>query len=651
MTGDKPREAGVCYYPEHWPEDIWAEDAARMHEAGIRWVRIGEFAWSRMEPDPGRLDLDWLDRAIDTLGAAGLSVVMCTPTATPPKWLVDRMPDMLAVDGEGRKRGFGSRRHYCFSHEGYVGECRRIARILGERYGRNPHVQAWQIDNEYGCHDTALSYSDAALSGFRLWLRERYRTIRALNEAWGTVFWSMEYRDFDEIELPAGTVTEAHPAHCLDFRRYSSDRIVHFNRAQAEILRETSPGRRIIHNFMGRTLSFDHFAVGADLDVAAWDAYPLGFLERDGSGERQAAFERQGDPDFQAFHHDLYRACSPSMWIMELQPGPVNWAPFNPAPLPGMVRLWGMEAAAHGADVVSYFRWRQAPFAQEQMHTGLLRPDSAAAPGLAEAAQVASDLRAIGPFALAEAPVAILFDYESAWGWEIQPQGRGLHYFDLVYEAYRALRRQGLSVDILSSASRDWGKRKLVLVPGLLTWTDAAREALRTFEGEVLVGPRTGSRTVDFQIPERLGPDLDPSLLDLRVALVESLRPGSTVRIGNHGSFRSWSETLEPGDGAEILWQTSAGKPALARQQNLHYLAGWPDEALWDSLVSHFADRCGLETRLLPDGLRLRETTAGLFAFNYSTRPVDLASLGLEGFDALDGNNLAPAGVALKPRP
>jgi beta-galactosidase GanA len=156
------RALGVCYYPEHWDEAVWAEDAARMAEAGIGWVRIGEFAWSRMEPEPGRFDWDWLDRAIDTLGAAGLKVVLGTPTATPPRWMLSRHPDMLAVDAEGRPRGFGSRRHYDFSHDGYREECRRIAKALGERYGRHPHVQAWQIDNEYDCHGTTLSYSDAA---------------------------------------------------------------------------------------------------------------------------------------------------------------------------------------------------------------------------------------------------------------------------------------------------------------------------------------------------------------------------------------------------------------------------------------------------------------------------------------------------------
>ena len=402
MSGHK-RSLGVCYYPEHWPEAQWAEDARRMADTGLTWVRIGEFAWGRMEPEPGRHDWGWLDRAMDTLGAAGLKVVLGTPTATPPKWVLERYPDMLAVDAMGHPRKFGSRRHYCFSHAGYLEECRRIVMAMARRYGRHPALGAWQTDNEYGCHDTVISYSDAARTAFRDWLRGQFPAsggnggdIGALNRAWGNVFWSMDYADFDDIDLPSLTVTEPNPAHSHAFLRFSSAQVARFNRAQVEMIRAHSDAP-IAHNYMGRVTEFDHFEVGADLDIASWDSYPLGFLEdRVGaSAEEQRHFARQGDPDFQAFHHDLYRAVGRGRWwIMEQQPGPVNWAPYNPAPLPGMVRFWTWEAFAHGAEAVCYFRWRQVPFAQEQMHAGLLRPDSASAPAFDEAGQVAGELAA-----------------------------------------------------------------------------------------------------------------------------------------------------------------------------------------------------------------------------------------------------------------
>ncbi len=188
-----------------------------MAETGLTWVRIGEFAWSRLEPTPGKLQFDWLDRAIDTLGAAGLKVILGTPTATPPRWMLTKHPDMLALDAQGQPRKFGSRRHYCFSHPGYLDECRRIVTLLAERYGRNPHVHAWQTDNEYGCHDTTLSYSQSATQAFRDWCAQRYQSPEALNKAWGNVFWSMDYAEFrrDRPAQPDGDRTQPRPCHGL----------------------------------------------------------------------------------------------------------------------------------------------------------------------------------------------------------------------------------------------------------------------------------------------------------------------------------------------------------------------------------------------------------------------------------------------------
>ncbi len=630
------RALGTCYYPEHWPEEIWAEDARRMAVAGLTWVRIGEFAWSRLEPQPGKLEFGWLDRAIETLGAAGLKVVLGTPTATPPRWMLDRHPDMLALDAEGRPRGFGSRRHYCFSHPGYLAECRRIVTLLAERYGRNPHVQAWQTDNEYGCHDTTLSYSEAARAAFQDWLAQRYQSPDALNRAWGNVFWSMEYADFAQIGLPNLTVTEPNPAHALAFRRFSSDQVVRFNRVQTEVLRRHTDAP-LIHNYMGRVLDFDHFEVGADLDVASWDSYPLGFLldRLDAPDAHKTRFLRQGDPDNQAFHHDLYRAVGRGRWwVMEQQPGPVNWAPWNPAPLPGMARLWAWEAFAHGAEAVCYFRWRQAPFAQEQQHAGMLRPDSAPAPALTEAAEVAKELADLPDAGTGRAPVALIFDYESAWAWDIQPQGADFTYFRLAFEAYKALRRAGLSIDILSPDTADLSAYRIVLAPGIATLSEPLRAALARFDGTALLGPRTNAKTAEMAIPVPLPPNLPG--LEATVTLVESLPPGEVVPLAMGGAFRHWFEHLEaPGQVSEA---TADGRAAVVSQGRLQYLAGWPDPEAFDRLIAQAAVVEGLPTRALPDGLRLRDTATHRFVFNYAPEPA-----------AFDGVEIPPGGVYWQP--
>ncbi|MGB3408990.1 MAG: beta-galactosidase [Jannaschia sp.] len=637
------RSLGVCYYPEQWPDAQWPEDARRMAELGLTWVRIGEFSWSKLEPVPGRLAWGWLDRAVDVLTGAGLSVVLGTPTATPPRWMLDKWPDMLAVDAEGRPRKFGSRRHYCFSHAGYRDEAVRITSLMAERYG--DRVAAWQTDNEYGCHDTTISYSPAARAGFRDWLRRRYQTPEALNAAWGNVFWSMDYDAFEQIDLPNLTVTEPNPSHALAFRRFASDAVVQWNRAMVDAIRARSEAP-ILHNYMGRVLDFDHYALGADLDIAAWDSYPMGFLLDRVPGANTAAFLRQGDPDFQAFHHDLYRAVAQRAkgaeetgarwWIMEQQPGPVNWAPWNPAPLPGMVRLWSWEAFAHGAEAVCWFRWRQAPFAQEQQHAGLLRPDSEPAPGFAEAAQVARELADAPEVTPVQAPVALVFDYASQWAWEVQPQGADFDYFTLCFELYRSIRSLGLSVDILPADTASLEGYALTLVPGLLTLSEPLRGALRQAGGIVLTGPRTDLKTDHLTFKSPMGPDIPG--LDLTSVMEESLPPQGLRGLVNGGAVVKWLEHLDGSEGPSE--ETIEGTPVLFRSGNRAHLAGWPDpDAAW-RILRRLAEDAGLTCLELPDGRRIRDTGTERFVFNYAAHAQDF-----------DGHTLPPAGVLRLDRP
>jgi len=256
---------GVCYYPEHWPEAMWQEDAREMKDLGLSIVRIGEFAWSRLEPKEGDYQFGWLDRAIDILGSAGLEVILGTPSATPPRWVLTKFPDMLAHDSNGHPRTFGSRRHYCFSHEGYRDYAAAMAERIAMRYGTHPNIIAWQVDNEYGCHDTIRSYSPTAKIAFQSWLEKKYKSIQDLNQRWGNVFWSMEYSGFEEVELPNLTVTEANPIHVLDYKRFSSDQVIVWNKVQVKAIRRHS-ALPIMHNYMGRVTEFDHYQLGDDLE-------------------------------------------------------------------------------------------------------------------------------------------------------------------------------------------------------------------------------------------------------------------------------------------------------------------------------------------------------------------------------------------------
>jgi beta-galactosidase len=395
----------------------------------------------------------------------------------------------------------------------------------------------------------------------------------------------------------------------------------------------------ITHNFMGFFTEFDHHAVGRDIDVATWDSYPLGFLEQFWfSAQEKAAYMRQGHPDIAAFHHDLYRGCSNGRWgVMEQQPGPVNWARFNPAPLPGMVALWTLEACAHGAELTSYFRWRQAPFAQEQMHAGLLRPDSSEAEAAPEVRQAAALLADIGPQQTARAAAALVFSYEAAWTIGIQPQGQSFRYLELVFECYSALRQQGVDVDILAPEA-DLSGYAMVIVPTLPIIPEGFAEKLAALECPVLLGPGTGSKTQSFAIPEGLAPGALRDLLGLTVTRVESLRSGVAEPAEGFAVTR-WREDVASALAPELT--DAEGRGAVYRNGAIRYCAIWPDRALLRLLVARMAGEAEVVLADLPEGIRIRRSATHTFTFNYASTPVFVPHLGA---------TLGPASWHIAPR-
>ena len=641
---------GVCYYPEQWPEADWADDARRMKSLGLELVRIGEFAWSRIEPSPGEYDWSWLDRAIATLHAEGLGIILCTPTATLPKWLVDQYPDILPWDSDGRPKKFGSRRHYCFSSPTYRRESVRITEALALRYGNHPAVVMWQTDNEYGHHGTHESFSPDAARAFRLWLQVRYQSIDALNTAWGTAFWSQGYRSFDEVDPPNATVTEANPSHRLDYRRFSSDEICEFNREQVDTLRRHSPGRQIAHNYIGDFTKLDHHAIGASLDVAAWDSYPIGLLsEGDNSEADKAHWRCFGHPDFAAFNHDVFRHCSPQWGVMEQQPGPVNWATHNAAPAHGIVRLWTWEALAHGAAFVSYFRWRQVPFGQEQMHAALLTCDRQDAIALTEIAQVSREREAIGKLETRPARVAIVLDYTSLWQHEIQPQGRAGSVLEMARKLYSGCRQLGLDVDVIPQDA-DFGSYGLVILPSVSILDATACGRLQESGATVLATPLTGSRAVNGHIPDDLAPGPFAKLLPMQVRVFESLPPFVKLGVTAAGwkfDGSLWRESVK--SAAQALAYFDNGEAAWLRNGRVHYLACWPNELLLMHVLRQLCQEAELGVRETGRDIRLRRAGNIQFAFNYGPDLVDLTFLGAPDADdkyLIGGRALQGAGVS-----
>jgi beta-galactosidase len=596
-----------------------------MNEAGIELVRIAEFAWSRIEPSRDQFDWQWLDDAVTTLHNAGLKIIMCTPTACPPRWLVDEMPDILPVDSEGRVRGFGSRRHYRFASNAYRREAQRISAAVIDRYAAHEAVVGWQTDNEFGCHDTVTSYADDDRAAFQQWLQTAYGTVDALNSDWGNVFWSQEYQRFDQIDTPNLTVTEPNPAHQFAWRCFASDQVSRFNAQQVELIRNSAGADRwITHNFMGNSTDFDHFPLGHDLDVATWDSYPLGFLDQGWASDREKQrYRRIGHPDWAAFHHDLYHAVGRGRFgVMEQQPGPVNWAPSNAEPLDSAPAFWGMEAIAHGAELVSYFRFQQMPQAQEQMHAALRLSDGSASPAFASVQHLAQSIRSLPDHERKQAQVALLFDYRSCWASDIQHHAAHMGTLEHAIDAYSAGRSLGLDIDIIGQDA-DLNGYKLLIIPGTVFVSERLISAASTAGVKLLALARSGSRNTSFSLPDNLAPGALQSLLPVRVVAVDSIREGSlhkATALGAEWEIRYWRERID--SPIEPIGQCDDGTGFWYRHQGHHYLNARLDAQQLAVVMQQICRESSIAVLPMPEGLRRRCRGNLVFLFNFSPEPV-----------------------------
>jgi beta-galactosidase len=554
-----------------------------MVELGLDLVRIGEFAWARMEPEPGRLDWEWLDSVIEMIGDAGMGAVLGTPTATPPVWMMLDHPDIMITNQQGHRVAYGSRRHTCTTSATYRRESLRITAALVDRYGHHPAVVGWQVDNEPGNHDSARCWCDECQSAFSRWLEDRFGTVDALNEAWGTVFWSQTYPDFESVRLPRDTMTSQHPALRLAHKKFASDQSVEFLRSQFERIRQgVGPAIPITTNLYCEDLNVDARAVARLGGVASMDNYPHGV----------------STPFDTAYLLDLHATASGlegQAWVMEQQVGPVNWTDENPQVPRGQARLWMWQAALHGYDATLFFRWRAARYGQEQYHTGLLRHDGTPERVFDEVRSTITEIRH------ADLPkprprIAIIHSYKDAWAIEINPHRRGLTHRALLFEAYRAARDLGLDVAIVDSTD-DLTAFEIVLAPAMQISTPERVEAInRALDAgtEVILGAR--SLVIDRENAWSDSPL--PSGLSERLGarVIEPTSQSLAVTIEPWGTPSGiWTDVLEVSS-AEIVARYGGstyldGSPAVVTNAGLTY-AGFTDRESWQALLT---DRTGLE--------------------------------------------------------
>lgn len=607
---------GVDYYPEHWPKERWAEDAKLMKQANLNVVRMAEFAWSKLEPKEGVYDFSWLDEAIEILAREGIKTVLGTPTATPPKWLMDKHPGIYAKDRYGRIRGFGSRRHYCYNDPVYQEYTRRIVAKMGEHFGNNPNVVAWQIDNEFGCHNTTRCYCEDCLAAFKKWLQAKYGSLDALNQAWGTVFWSQIYTSWDEIILPGYTACEDsdpnshghNPGLLLDFYRFSSDSVVKYQKLQIDELRKYT-SKPITHNFMGHFSDIDYFNLSKDLDFVSWDNYP----------NMQWG---QSSPEWIAMAHDLMRGLKgKNFWVMEQQSGPCGWSVLGDTPKPGQLRLWTYQALAHGAEGILYFRWRACTFGAEQYWYGILDHDGVPRRRYREIQQTGKEVHALAPWIEGSkvlADVALIKSYDNAWSHGFQPHNPQFDYNRLLLQYYRGLVNNNLTVDVIS-VEQDLSKYKLVLMPAFNLMREDLREKLEAYVaqgGNLLITLRSGTRDWNNKMDLRTVPGAFREMAGVELKEFDSLNRGRTVRVQGagvrgaklgDGTASVWCDVLEP-ISAEVLAQYAEeyyqGEAAVTVNSfgrgKVYYVGCIVDDAFLNRLVELLIEEAELEPAPLP---------------------------------------------------
>jgi beta-galactosidase len=661
----RPVRLGVAYYPEQWPEERWPIDARLMAEAGIRVVRMAEFSWSTLEPRRDALELGWLDRAVSLMAAHGIDVVLGTPTAAPPGWLIAEHPDILPVDHEGRVFPFGHRRHYCPNNTTYHEESRRIVAALAERFGADERIVAWQIDNEFG----ERCYCPRCAVAFREWLEARYGSLERLNASWGTAFWSHTYSSWDHVNVPpAGDVplpegfmrASPSPGHALDYFRFASDSFVRYQRLQIEEIRghSTLP---ITHNLRGFGFKeLDYQKLVADLDFLAWDNYPLlsssnGWLEP-------------------ALNCDAIRGLKDApFWVMEQQVGPLGWETIR-TPRRGQMRLHTYQMIGHGAEVVSYFRWRSARFGTEQHWYGVLDHDGRPNRRLRELGELARELEGVDALVAGTAPAvqaAIVYDYDARFALELQPTNPALAHVDALRAHYGALKRQGVQVDLLAPTA-DLTSYRLVAAPSLYVVDEDVAAALRSYVesgGLLVLGPRSGFKDRTNAVPERPLPAWLDELAGLEVSDIASFLDDRQAQIegvdGAAGAFHGWFEELSLKDAHPLYRYRAtdfAGSAAVATNEvgagRVVYIGGVATDDTLDELYAGLARETGLEVFGAPtdvEVVRLREPESGrelLLLLNYADEERTIRIPG-EPVSHLDGAlqagslALAPYGVAL----
>jgi beta-galactosidase len=625
---------GAAWYPEQWPESRWDADLTLMEQAHFNVIRVGEFAWSTMEPSEGHYDFAWLNRAVALAARHHIAVVLGTPTDAPPAWLTSKYPQTLRIDENGVRALHGNRRQFNYANPLYRRLCAQMVSQMARRYGHNSDVIGWQIGNEYSDE----SFDPATRAAFQQFLRDKYKTLDNLNAHWTTAYWSQTYTAWSQIPL----ATHGNPGLLLDHKHFVTATWRSFQRNQIDVLRPLiSPSQFITTNIGGLAWSdnWDHYAITADLDLASWDNYV-------GNGHLDAPKN--------AMLNDFVRGWRrQNFWVMETQPAFVNWAPINSPLPPGATRALAWQDVGHGADAVLYWQWRSALNGQEQYHGAIVGPDGQPNPIYPELQQLGADFLKVRSALTGTSPhadVALLHTYDSRWAIDFQPHTRDYDQQQVLLRFYKPLEdlaeANGEQIDIIDPTTAPLNQYKLLVAPSLNVISDSLAAKLLAYVqqgGRLLLGPRSGMKDEYNSLnPQRQPGPLTPALgakveqyyaLDKSIDLVD---PDHT----RLGTADIWAEQLtitSPATHAALLYDDPHGwldnKPALVTRAfgrgSISYLGTLPNASLLDTLLTRAAQPSLTPPFRLPANVELctRDGVRGpvYIVINHGQAPVTLS--------------------------
>ncbi|MBS7657237.1 MAG: beta-galactosidase [Candidatus Bathyarchaeia archaeon] len=657
---------GVDYYPEHWPEKRWLKDAELMNKAGFNIVRLAEFAWSKLEPRRGEYHFDWLDKAIEMLSAKGIKAVLGTPTAAPPPWIVKSHPDVLRIDGYGRRAAEATRKNYCPNNPVYIEFSKRIVEAMVLQYKSNPNIVGWQIDNEF-MGDPC--YCNNCIEAYRKWLKAKYGSLERLNEECGLIFWGQQYSDWDEIFPPRPPLTMQNPSLNLEWRRFTSDSWVKYQQEQVDVIRKHTSRQFITHNFMGMYKELDYFKLAENLDHVSFDYYPK--------------WGAQMDLAPLAMCHDIMRSLKKRpYWIMELQSGAVVTSQA-PIPLPGQIRLWTYQSIARGADGIVYFRWRTCRFGAEEYWHGILDHDGVPRRRYAEVKKTSEELRRITPYlerSIVKPQVAITLVYDNIWAWDMEvPRGDKNYYGESSWgptlDCYGALYSRNVMVDFVEPTFENVEHYKAVFVPSLMLMDKRVEKNLRSYveKGGILIAtPRTGAKNWNNVIIEDTLPGCLSDVFGIEIEEYTGL-PGSErvnletvgteLTVQNVHAGRNWAEHLVLKDAnALAYYQTGSYKSKACASMNKFgkgvavYVGTFAEKSFYEDLVDWLTKKGSIKP-VLPcaEGFeateRINSDSSVVFALNHTQNSISVKCSGEKFKDLSTGKevneriNLASFGV------